>query len=335
MRESGIRTTPVTRRRFIAVSAAIVGACAVGAKRKSARAAQTFTWRGIALGANASLTLQHGDEAAARSAIASCLAEVARLEAIFSLYKADSAIAALNANGRLDDAPADLRRLLADALRLSGESNGAFDPTVQPLWQCYADHFSAGTGDPAGPSAETIARARNLINWRDVAISAGSIVLARPGMAITLNGMAQGYITDRVGDLLRTMGFSNVLVNMGEQLALGPKWDGEAWQVQIAEPYSGEGSLATLSLTNGAVATSSYTGFSFDPAGRFGHIIESASGRPAQTWQSVTVLAPGAARADGLSTAIAASGTETDWRPVLGSARALVQPVRHGAVRWL
>lgn len=335
MTRAPVNVSPISRRRFIAISAALAGACATGSKATRARAAETYTWRGVALGANASLTLQHGDETAARSAIAACLAEVARLETIFSLHRADSSIVALNANGRLDDAPADLRRLLADALRLSGETNGAFDPTVQPLWQCYADHFSAGTGNPGGPALEKITEARNLIGWRDVAISGGSIVLARPGMAITLNGMAQGYITDRVGDLLRTMGFSNVLVNMGEQLALGPKWDGEAWQVQISPPHSGEQPLATLSVTHGAVATSSYTGLSFDAAGRFSHIIDSASGRPAQTWNSVTVLAPSAARADGLSTAIAASTRPTDWRPVLGSARALVQPAVGGAVRWL
>lgn len=330
-----LNSRPVTRRRFITLTAAVAGAFAIGPDRARAQAAQTYTWRGVALGANASLTLQHSDESAARSAMAACLTEVARLEAIFSLHRADSAIVALNANGRLDDAPADLRRLLGDALRLSRETNGAFDPTVQPLWQCYADHFASGNGDPAGPSATVIERAINLTGWRDVVISGSSIVLARPGMAITLNGMAQGYITDRVGDLLRSHGFTNVLVNMGEQCALGPKWNGEAWAVQVSDPNRADRALATLDIASGAVATSSYTGFSFDAARRFSHILDPISGAPARAWNSVTVLAPSASRADGLSTAIAASTAETEWRGVLGTARALVQAAPGSTVRWI
>lgn len=325
----------LTRRRFIAITAATASAGAVGIKPGRAQGAETYTWRGIALGAHASLTLQHNDEGAAHRAIAACLLEVARLEAIFSLHRLDSALVALNTNGRLNDAPADLRRLLTDSLRLSAETNGQFDPTVQSLWQCYADHFANPNADPDGPSQAAITHARKAVGWRGVEISGGSIVLTHPGMAITLNGMAQGYITDRVGDLLRSLGFTNVLVNMGEELALGPKWDGEAWHVQVAAPNGGDSALATLALANGAVATSSYKAFSFDAAGHFGHILEPVSGSPAQAWQSVTVLAPSATRADGLSTAIAASPAETDWRPVLGSARALVVPAKQGTAHWL
>ena len=112
--------------------------CAGGGCRRAARVleglaghVQTFGWEGIALGAHARLSLQHPDKSAAKSAIAACLEEVARLERIFSLHKSDSALARLNACGRLDAAPANLRALLSEALMLPSAA-AVFDPTVQP-----------------------------------------------------------------------------------------------------------------------------------------------------------------------------------------------------------
>jgi thiamine biosynthesis lipoprotein ApbE len=202
------------------------------------------------------------------------------------------------------DAPADLRVLLAEALALAELSGGAFDPTVQPLWALYARHFSSPGADPEGPAADAIVRAKALIDWRNVEIENAGIRLREPAMAITLNGIAQGYITDRVGGLLQDRGFDHVLVNMGEELALGPKWDGAAWRVGIANPAAPETLLTELSLSRGAIATSGGYGYHFDPAGRFTHILDPSTGAPARRWASVTVVTDRAAAADGLSTAL-------------------------------
>lgn len=141
---------PLTRRRFIAVAAAAAGVAPIHNLAR-AGAPETVTWRGVALGANASLTLVHPDAAAAREAIVACLAEVARLENIFSLHKPDSALARLNAMGELTDVPADLRVLLSQALLISERTGGAFDPTVQPLWSLYAGHFRQIDAAREGP----------------------------------------------------------------------------------------------------------------------------------------------------------------------------------------
>ena len=305
----GISRQGLTRRRFVSVLAA-AGAVQLISPRSLAGGVRTFGWEGIALGAHASLTLQHPDEGAAKSAIAACLDEVARLEAIFSLHRPDSALVRLNACGRLDAAPADLRVLLAEALTLAELSGGAFDPTVQPLWALYAQHFSSSGADPEGPAPDVIGRAKALIDWRKVEIENAGIRLREPDMAITLNGIAQGYITDRVGALLQDRGFDHVLVNMGEQLALGPKWDGAAWRVGIANPGAPETVLTELSLSRGAIATSGGYDFHFDPAGRFTHILDPSTGAPARQWASVTVVTDRAAAADGLSTALTVAPAE-------------------------
>jgi thiamine biosynthesis lipoprotein len=293
----------IARRRFIAIMAAAATSPALPGFAR-ADELPTIRWEGIVLGAASSLTLQHPDETAARAAIEACLAEAARLEAVFSLFRPDSALARLNAEGRLEGAPMDLRILMAEALRLAEASGGAFDPTVQPLWALYAAHFSRPDAAPDGPAAAAIALVRRLVDWRRVRIEGGSIRFAERGMAVTLNGIAQGYITDRVGDLLRARGFTHVFVDLGEELALGPKTDGHPWRVGIADPQAPSTALVDVELSDGAMATSGSYGFSFDPAGRFGHIIDPATGEPASRWASVTVLADNATTADGLSTAL-------------------------------
>lgn len=294
---------PLTRRRFVSVLAA-AGVTPLLPYRSFARPLPTFNWEGVALGAHAQLSLQHPDEGAAKSAIAACLEEVSRLEAIFSLYRSDSALQRLNACGSLEAAPIELRVLLTEALTLAEKSDGAFDPTIQPLWALYANHFASLGADPDGPRRDAIERAKALVDWRKIEIDGATIRLREPGMAVTLNGIAQGYITDRISDLLRARGFRHVLINMGEQFAIGPKWDGEAWRVGIADPAAPGTPLIEVPLSRGAVATSGGYGYRFDPAGRFTHILEPKTGAPARRWASVTVLADRAATADGLSTAL-------------------------------
>ena len=89
------RLVRVDRRRFITIAAAVTGASLLP-RVAPAFPPQTVTWRGIALGAPAMLMLQHPNEGEAKNAISACLAEIARLEAIFSLHRPDSALVRLN-----------------------------------------------------------------------------------------------------------------------------------------------------------------------------------------------------------------------------------------------
>ncbi|CAK0772495.1 FAD:protein FMN transferase [uncultured Gammaproteobacteria bacterium] len=300
----------LSRRRFLAIAAgvaALPGLVQVGAQAGFPLTGQDLIrWRGVALGAEASITLAHPDPAEGRELIARCLDEIIRLERVFSLYRPDSALSQLNRTGVLLAPPLDLVRLLAEAQRFSQLSGGAFDVTVQPLWALYADHFSRADADPAGPSVEAIERTRALVDWKAVKVSPDRVTLERPGMAITLNGIAQGYITDRVGDLLRANGLNHVLLDLGETLALGPDLDGRPWRVGIADPAAPKHqTLETLDLDGKALATSGGYGTRFDAAGRFHHLFDPASGRSPHYLASVTVVAASATVADALSTTLA------------------------------
>ena len=282
----------LTRRRAVGLLAAAAGLPLV--VRASQATAEVVTWHGRALGAPATLILHHPDRAAAERLLARVALEVTRLETIFSLYRADSALSELNRTGALAAPPPELVAILDDCRRFHAQTGGAFDPTVQPLWRLYASHFAAG-GDPAGPPAAALADARARVGLDAVRASRARIAFTRPGMALTLNGIAQGWITDRMVDLMRAAGVTSSLVDMGEIRALGDN-DGRAWQVAIA------GTGTVFALADRAVAISSPDGFHFDAAGRFSHIIDPRTGTTPRRYVRVTVTAAAAATADALST---------------------------------
>lgn len=294
----------LSRRRFITFAAAAAGLPlllrAGGAQARLAR------WEGTALGAPASIQLYHKDEGVAQQAIAAALGELRRLEAIFSVYRADSAISLLNRQGMLEHAPADLMTMLERALSLAKISDGVYDPTVQPLWNLYSAHFAAASADPAGPSAQAVDAALALVDWRSVEVDRASnrIAFARPGMGLTLNSGAQGYITDRVADQLRAHGFVRMLVDMGEPRALSAKPDGSAWRIGIANPAHRNQEVTSLDVVDKCISTSGGYGTILDKAGRFTHIFDTRTGGTAPAMFSVSVVAASGIAADGLSTAM-------------------------------
>ncbi|WP_431859728.1 FAD:protein FMN transferase [Azospirillum sp.] len=296
-------TGAVSRRRVLAIGAAVAGLSALPA-RSWATETPVRTWTGVALGADACIQLAHPDKAEAERLIRLCLDEVARLERVFSLYRRDSALSRLNRNGVLDAPPADLVRLLAEAVAFGRRTGGAFDVTVQPLWQLYAGHFARRGADPAGPPAAAVSAARALVDYRGLRVEPARIAFGRRGMAVTLNGIAQGYIADRVAERLREEGMDRVLVDLGEMRALGVHPSGRPWTVGLRDPLDESRTTATLEVSDAAVSTSGGYGTRFDAAGRFTHLFDPASGRSADTWLSVTVQAANATTADALSTAL-------------------------------
>jgi thiamine biosynthesis lipoprotein len=296
--------TGLTRRRFIAISAAAAyGSHPALAISKTSR---PTPWRGIALGAEAEIRLDVADRADAAEIIQACWLEIDRLENLFSLYRPESAIARLNRDGRLAAPDADFLALLSIAASVHRATGGAFDPTVQSLWEAYARIHTEFPDDGSGRRKAIAATHEGLaerIGFDAVAIGPDRISFDRPGMALTLNGVAQGYITDRIAELLRARGLHHVLVNIGELRALDGRRDGSDWPVRIAEPGNRKATVRTLRLNNRALATSEPLGTTFDAAGGFGHILDPRSGRPAAMRRQISVEAPSAAIADALSTA--------------------------------
>ncbi len=279
--------TFLTRRRFLSISAA----CAA----LPATAGAVAQWRGIALGAPASLQLEGVTNTDAAPIFAAVEAELDRLEAIFSLYRPESELCQLNTSGLLKHPSPELLSLLSLCDVLHDASDGAFDPTIQPLWSALA----------SGSGALELKTAQDAVGWQKVSVTSNEIRLPKPGVAaITLNGIAQGEITDRIANLLRLFGLQNVLVNMGEIAGMDNRTDGAAWQVGLAGPN--DVVLSRIELHNRAVATS--VPGAMRMAERSGHIFDPIS--LLVFHEAVSVSAPTAALADGLSTTLCVTPTE-------------------------
>jgi FAD:protein FMN transferase len=292
----------LTRRRMIVIAAGAAGSAWL-ASSGFARANGPVRWQGSALGAQVSIEIHHPDRAEAGRLVERCVMDVRRLEQQFSLYRADSAISILNRSGILVAPDADMVALLKTSLHFAEITSGAFDPTVQPLWQLHADHFSSGKPGSDGPSPQQLTEALAKVGHAGLLVGENRVALLRRGAAITLNGIAQGFATDRVVERLRRAGLSTTLVNMGEIRAIGARPEGTPWRVGLGDPDRPGALTETVDLIDRAVATSAGTGFRFDATGRFTHLFDPATGRSPQRYRSVSVMAPTATEADALSTA--------------------------------
>lgn len=300
------------RRRVLGILAAtsLAGlSIAAGAYGRRARVqdADLHQWRGTALGADSTLLVHHPDRNEAARLTALAVSEIERLEKLYSLKRNDSLLVQLNHEQYLDNPPPELVSLLTRARAWSDLTGGAFDITVQPLWKLYSKHFSRPMPDPAGPSEALLTKARHLVNYRAMEVTQARIKLAEPGMAVTLNGIAQGEITDRVVRLLKNEGISNSLVDLGEMRALGSHPGARPWHVGIKNPYNAKAIVAQIELNDRALATSSVTGTVFEPSGRHHHLFNPKSGLPGGGLVSASVIARRAVDADALSTAMLAA----------------------------
>lgn len=278
-----------SRRRFIAIAAGF----ALAGKPGSAAPVEGARWRGVALGAETDLRIVGMPCAQAEYLIGVARAEIERLEKQFSLYRQDSALVSLNGAGLLRDPSPDMLELLSLAGSVHEASDGMFDPTIQPLWKAYAE--SGGR-----PGRASTRRALERVGWNMVEVSPAIVRLPRGG-AMTLNGIAQGFITDKVVALLNSFGLEHALVNVGEISAVGRPAGFEAWPVQLDAAGT---SRKTVGLRDRSVATSAALGTTLDASQSVSHIVDPRNGNPAPVlWRRMSVMHRSAALADGISTA--------------------------------
>ena len=285
--------------------AALAGFGAV-ASVAQARALKPFTLSGRALGTKVSLMVLDADADRAQAALADALAEVQGVDKLMSLYRDDSQVVALNRAGEVLAPDTRLVEVLRYAQELADRTGGAFDVTVQPLW----DAFTKAKAQGALPSAETVRDAGALVGWGDLAVADEAVRLRRPGMAITLNGVAQGYAADRALLAVRRHGVEHALIDAGEFDTLGRKQNDKPWVLGVQDPRDAERLVARLGMDGRALATSGDYESYFTPDFVNHHIFDPKTGHSPLELASTSVLAPNALQADGLSTAFMVLGAE-------------------------
>jgi thiamine biosynthesis lipoprotein len=254
--------------------------------------------------------------AAARAA----QAEVERLEAKFSRYRADSLAARINASA--GDAAgvevdAETARLLDYAETAWRESGGRFDLTSGILRRAW--NFKAARL----PSRDEVAALLPLIGWDKLVWRAPHLVLPRAGMELDFGGYVKEYAADLAAAKCRELGVRHGLVDLGGDLAvIGPHPGGRPWRVGVRDPRAPERALLHLALTGGGVATSGdYERCMIVDGVRYGHILDPRSGWPVAGLASVTVTAGACLLAGTLTTSAMLRGVHGGaWLDALGAA---------------
>ncbi len=265
-------------------------------------AAQTLlVWRQRAMvgfGTTLWLKAAHANTDLLESALDEAVAAIRHIEKQMSLFDPHSALARLNARGILHRPDPDLLAVLTLAHQVSARSDGAFDVSMQPLWRLWSQASAQG----ALPSSRAVAQARQRVNWRAVDVSPAMVRLNQRGMALSLNGIAQGYASDRVKAILQARGIEHALVDTGETSLLGQAPDGSDWAFGIEQAARGAAEAAPVLSGDGrAIATSSDVHTVFSTDHRHHHIMDPRTGYSPTYWSSVTVLAERCALADALT----------------------------------
>lgn len=289
------------RRSFLTAS---LGAIAAGGCAWP-RHAPVHTGVALAFGTTIQIALVHADEQVARTAIGEALAAAQRVDRLMSIYQPASQVYQLNRDGVLHRPDPQLLAVLAQARALSQWTDGAFDITVQPLWRAWREAVARG----ALPAAEQRRQAQAKVDWRQVEFDARRVTLA-PGMAITLNGLAQGYAADMALAAVQAHGIRHALLDTGEFVARGRKRAHQPWSLGVRDPREPQALAATLFINGCGVATSGDYESVFTPDYLHHHIFDPAVGDSPRELASVTVMAPTGMLADGLSTACMVLGRE-------------------------
>lgn len=254
-----------------------------------------------AMSSRCEIRLEGDDEAVLAGAAQAAIAEVRRIEQKYSRYRADSIVSRINAAAGADEAVAvddETASLLAFAARLHVWSDGLFDVTSGVLRRAW-DFRRAQLPAPAVLEALLA-----LIGWPQVEWDGRCIRLPRTGMEVDFGGFGKEYAADRAAALLAAAGQRHGFVNLGGDIrVLGARADGRGWRFGIQHPRRSDGTIASVEMAGGALATSGDYERHFELGGRrYCHILDPRSGWPVNAWASVSVAAPACVAAGALTT---------------------------------
>jgi thiamine biosynthesis lipoprotein len=228
------------------------------------------------------------------------LKEVWRIEAKYSRFLPDSVLSGINAQAGLNWVTCDdeTLRILDFAGVLFDGSDGLFDVTSGVLRRVWNAQLTAA------PTPEVLKEISALVGWEGVQRRGRQVRLARAGMELDFGGFGKEYAADQAAEVLHARGVRHGYVNLaGDIRALGPRPDGDAWAIGIKDPQHPDSLIASLSLSEGGVATSGdYERYLDLESRRYCHILDPHSGLPVSTWRSASVLAHTALEAGALAT---------------------------------
>jgi len=245
------------------------------------------------------MTVLTDNPEAGRAAINAAFLRMGTVAAQLSRFEADGPVGRLNQNGILDEPPQALLDVLGRARHYAEISGGAFDVTILPVLEYY--YGLPKPIDARQLDRQLVAKRDREVDYRALNVTQARIAFDRPGMAITLDGIAKGYVVDQGIEVLRRLGMGDALIDAGGDVrALSRRGARHVWTVAIMDPQNTKRACGLVRLQNGALATSGNYEIFFSTDRRFFHIINPHTGYSPNMYSSVTVLASRSVDADAL-----------------------------------
>ncbi|MEP7343189.1 MAG: FAD:protein FMN transferase [Acidobacteriota bacterium] len=257
----------------------------------------------VSMACTYSIVVYGDDVQPLRQIVDAAFDEVDRIDRLMSHYKPDSPLSRLNreaAKGPMKVEP-ELFDFLAECLRYSRASDGAFDITVGPLMKAWG--FFRGEGRM--PSEQKLTAARRSVGYQHVILNAQerTVYFDRAGVELDLGGIAKGYAVDRAVAVLKQRGINSALVSAGGSTiyGLGAPPHEAGWEVKLQDPIAPDKTALTVRLKDQALSVSgSYEKF-FEMGGRrYSHIMDPRTGRPVEGVLSVAVITDSGTAGDAL-----------------------------------
>ncbi|MBI5327846.1 MAG: FAD:protein FMN transferase [Deltaproteobacteria bacterium] len=260
------------------------------------------------------ITLVGDDEVRLNRAAEAAFDEIKRFENIMSYYKKDSDVDRINASAGKKAAAISNETLevIETSLNVSRITNGAFDITMGVLGKVW--HFTKDDkGELTTPSTKEVKRLLPLIDFHSIIVDKknSTVKLAKQGMKINLGGIAKGYIIGRAAEVLKKLGIKRGIIHAGGDMAMFNEPASAPWLIGIQDPRNKDKIIGAVKVSNKAVSTSGdYERFFIKDGKRYHHIMDPATGFPANKSMAVTIVADDPTTADALSTAVFIMGPD-------------------------
>jgi len=254
------------------------------------------------MGTFVTITVLDPSRTKAEEAIAKGFNEIKRLINIFNRFSNGTVVSELNKKGIVKYIPTEMKTVIEKSFYYYNLTSGNFDITVKPLVDLFKETF-ASTGNP--PSLKQVKDALNLIGMEKISYRDKEVKFLKTGMGITLDGIAKGYIVDRVALLMKKLKVTHALINAGGDIrAVGKK----SWRIAIRDPFDHQKYVDIIELKENAIATSGNYEVYFDREKIYHHIVNPHTGYSPTKVVSVSIVAKSTIEADALSTAVSVFG---------------------------
>lgn len=240
-------------------------------------------------------------------AVNKAIAEINRLDRMFSVGNTNSDVTRVNNQGSAD-VTEETAFLINMAVSMGEKTNGAYDVTIYPimeLWGFTTKNYNV-------PEQSKIEETLKKVSYKNVSVNGTNVQLSG-GSMVDLGGIAKGYTSSRVMEIFKECGIEHGIINLGGNVqVLGDKTDGSSWRVAVQNPDNENGYLGILSTTDNAVITSGGYERYFEQNGVvYHHIIDPDTGYPSDSdLTSVTIVCADGTTADALSTGLFVMGLD-------------------------